>query len=150
MESENVVSEKIGQVLRVCCRLAWDEVGHFGESVHNNQNGPEIPGERQVGDEVHGDRIPSLLRNSQGLELTIRSMSGRLASLTSVTVVDEPDNVLSHLGPVEVSGEEFKGGSSSWMASSHGRMSGGDDFLSEVLIIWNIEKAMNVEKSITC
>lgn len=63
----------------------------------------------QTCDEVHGDILPALLWDGQGLKQAIVSITKGFAPLAYIAVLDVPHHRILHARPVEVSLEDFYG-----------------------------------------
>ena len=82
MQAPNLPQEELGQH---CCRgagLAGDEVGHLGETVHDDVDGIKATGRAgQVDDEVHTDVVPASAWDGQRLQQLNGLLRARLVAL---------------------------------------------------------------------
>jgi hypothetical protein len=102
MEFEDVVEEEAGHVGSSGSGMGGHEVNHLGESVHKDNNGIEASlGDRELGDEVHGDLFPRGARDGKGLQETSRDLLTCLDPLTRITGLHVMTDVVVHVGPVK-------------------------------------------------
>src|SRR4051812_14676634 len=102
MEFEDVVKENVSGVWGHGGGTSGYEVDHFGEGVHEDNNGIKASlGDRELGDEVHGDLFPGSAQDGKGLEEACRDLLTCLDPLAGITGLYIMADIIIHAGPIE-------------------------------------------------
>src|SRR3954470_8462395 len=102
MKLEDVVEEEAGHVGSSGGGMGGHEVNHLGESVYKDNNGIEAClGDRELGDEVHGDLFPRGARDGKGLQEASRDLLTCLDPLTRIAGLHVMADVVVHARPVK-------------------------------------------------
>jgi hypothetical protein len=102
MEFEDVVKEDVSRVRGRGSGTGGHEVNHLGEGVHKDDDGIEASlGDRELGDEVHGDLFPGNARDRKGLEEASRDLLTCLDPLAGITGLHIMADIVVHARPVK-------------------------------------------------
>ena len=71
MEMHHLLENKQSSLLRGDVLVAGQEMGHFRESIHHNQNGVKTTRNGKISDEIHGNRLPLVTGDQQREESSI-------------------------------------------------------------------------------
>ena len=150
VETVYLSEEQTCHILCVACHMAGDVVSHLRQAIHNDKDGVESLGRRQVRDKIDGYMLPCPLWYWQWLQQSLMLVPIRFYPTAGAAV----SNVLPHVGihafPAVLTRQQLEGLRSSWVAGGGVVVVLPDNFGPEVVVFWNIYLISIEEESIFC
>jgi len=104
VEFPNVMEEKSGCSFCCDCRVHWNEVYSFGDSIHDHHNSIMSRGLWEFNHEIDTEGVPLCVRHEEQLKLANRRMSPRFCPKAKIASTHILADIPRHLGPPVVPG----------------------------------------------
>jgi hypothetical protein len=118
MRAEHMLEEQLRGLLGTASLRGGSQVDHFGELVHEDEDGVGTPGSLwEARDKVERDSVPAGVRDLEGLQLTVGVLVGGLVLLALWARVHVLLDNAVHARPPELATDVLEGASEAKVTS---------------------------------